>query len=1065
MTVSDDLARWMEATEEAVLVLGATGSVVAVNPVAEAALADDGPLVGRDARTLPGVGERSPFVDVVAEVRERGGVRRAERFSPAHARWYRSEVTALDGERVLVRLRDVTERRRRVQAEELRVRLAAEIATCRGGHDAVLRAAATLAALPDVHLVEVWARLGDHLRRDRRWWVGDASGPLGDEPDDRSLETAPTVAGALRAGAPCAVTLGEAAPELTAAAGLRRAVLVPVEVPGGSPTVIVLSTAAEAPREDHLAVVRDVHDDLCHLVARQASWRDLDRLFALSSELLAVVRRDGTFGRVNPALCALLGREEAELLGRPVLDHVVEADRRTTRSAIERGTRGHAPARLTNRWRTHDGEVRTLWWTVVTDPVEEVAFVAGRDVTDEEREHEVVAAQRDVLRRLAEGTDAATALTLLAQALERVLGDATVLIHRRDDGELRLTAAPSLSAPALAAAERLPVGPGAGPHGRAAATGDPVEDPDVTARAGGGRGATGSALADLVRTSSVRACRVVPLAASDGQVLGTLAVHRAEPGSASELARTLTADAAELARLVLERDRDRRRLDASQERLSLLAQATSDAIWDLDLVTGALWWGEGLETLFGHGRDAVEPDVRSWVRRIHPDDRDEVVAEAEAALAGDATSWSSRYRFVRADGSTAEVLDRGLILRDEAGTAVRMVGGMVDVSAQVALEQRALRSQRLESLGTLAGGIAHDLNDVLAPILLGADLLAERGEALPASVAPQVDAIRTAARHGADVLRQVLTFAAGVPGDRTPVDARELVAAVATLAGDAFPKDVAVQIEVSEQPRLLGDHVQLRQALLNLALNARDALHAGGVLRLTAATVDLDEAYVAMHPELRAGPHVRLEVIDTGHGMADDVLERAAEPFFTTKDPTVASGLGLSTAAATVRSHGGALDLDSAVGRGTTVTVHLPAAPAVAGTEDGGDEEIPAGDDRLVLVVEDDETVREVTAAALRAQGYRCLTARDGAEALALFARRRDDVAGVVTDLVMPVLDGVALTAALRRLRPDLPVLAVSGREGGDRRATRLPADVEVLRKPFGARDLGSALGRVLAEG
>lgn len=506
-------------------------------------------------------------------------------------------------------------------------------------------------------------------------------------------------------------------------------------------------------------------------------------------------------------------------------------------------------------------------------------------------------------------------------------------------------------------------------------------------------------------------------------------------------------------------------LAQSEERFRLLIEATNDAVWDWDLVTDVLWWNEGITKLFGIERDAMGCSLEVWADRIHPDDRKRTVDSLDEAIASTHDDWSCEYRFRRNDGSYAHVFDRGRILRDARGRGVRMVGGIRDVSERKLLEAQIMRAQRMESIGTLAGGIAHDLNNVLAPILLASSVL-RLGESDPKRRA-DLDTIQRCARRGADMVQKLLAFARGGDDQRTSIVPAELVRDMRGIIGESFPKNIRVEVELPADPWLVrADATQMHQVLMNLCVNARDAMPEGGTLVIAVEHVVLDEVYAHMHVEARPGPYVLFRVEDTGVGMTPEVVERIFDPFFTTKDVGQGTGLGLSTAHSIVRSHGGFIHVYSELGKGSRFRVYLPAdlTPLEAAGSEDDETRLPRGRGELVLVVDDEEPVRTVTARTLERFGYRALTAANGAEALSVYVRNQADIAVVLTDMTMPILDGPATIVALKAIDPGVRIIASSGLNANGHVAKARGSGVEhFVPKPYTAdlllRVLRKALG------
>ncbi|MDD2764267.1 MAG: PAS domain-containing protein [Opitutaceae bacterium] len=503
-------------------------------------------------------------------------------------------------------------------------------------------------------------------------------------------------------------------------------------------------------------------------------------------------------------------------------------------------------------------------------------------------------------------------------------------------------------------------------------------------------------------------------------------------------------------------------LHQSEQRYQLVSRATSDVLWDWNLTTNTLWRSEGFGALFGFAPDEIEPGVEWLSTRLHPEDRDRVINGLHQAIDSGREMWADEYRFKRKDNAYAYVRDRGYILRNPAGKGIRMVGGMTDLTERKKIEAQFLRAQRMESIGTLAGGIAHDLNNVLAPILLSIDLLKLDADDDRLKI---LDTIRASAQRGSNLVRQVLAFARGFEGQRAAIDLRHLVDDLARIITETFPPKInLVNAIPSDLWAVIGDSTQLQQLLLNLAVNARDAMPEGGTLTFAADNLEVDAQHAGTSPEAKPGPYVVLAITDTGTGMPPEIRDRIFEPFFTTKEVGRGTGLGLSTVHAIVKSHGGFLNVNSEVGHGTTFKIFLPADPAQTPDADRDTPiETPRGRGELVLVVDDEASIRSITRQTLEAFGYRVLTADDGAQAVAVFAQHRENVALVLIDMAMPVMDGPTAIHALLRIQPDLRIIAASGLSSNVSVGKAAVAGVkDFLPKPYSAETMLQLLREVL---
>lgn len=352
-----------------------------------------------------------------------------------------------------------------------------------------------------------------------------------------------------------------------------------------------------------------------------------------------------------------------------------------------------------------------------------------------------------------------------------------------------------------------------------------------------------------------------------------------------------------------------------------------------------------------------------------------------------------------------------------------------EIAHRELVEAQLLRAQRLESIGTLASGVAHNLNNLLTPILMGVPALLG---SLPADArAMLVRTIEASAQRAADIVRQLVTFARGADGERKALHVGGFIGEVAKIAGETFPKSIVICPAVADDlAETEADATQVHQVLMNLCINARDAMPEGGVLAIEADNFDVDANYASMVPEAREGRYVVIRVSDTGTGIPREMLDRIFDPFFSTKPVEKGSGLGLSTVAGIVRGHGGFINVSSHVGKGTTFEVFLPALARVAAPAERKVvvEDAPEGGrGESVLVVDDEAGLREVTSAILDDSGYRTLTAADGAEALRVYGEHADEIGLVLTDILMPVLDGAALCRELRTAHPAVKIIASTG--------------------------------------
>jgi PAS domain S-box-containing protein len=378
------------------------------------------------------------------------------------------------------------------------------------------------------------------------------------------------------------------------------------------------------------------------------------------------------------------------------------------------------------------------------------------------------------------------------------------------------------------------------------------------------------------------------------------------------------------------------------------------------------------------------------------------------------------------------------------------------------LETQLLRAQRLESIGTLASGVAHDLNNTLVPILVAAPVL--RDDLPKEERLKFLDIVESSAHRGAQIVRQVLSFARGSDGDRLLMQPIYVLAEIAKIVEETFSSAIRVRASYPENLWLIeGDPTQLHQVLLNLCVNARDSMPQGGNLCLTAENLDVDEQYASMTPGLKPGPYVLINVIDTGSGIPSHIIDKIFDPFFTTKELGKGTGLGLATVLGIVKSHAGVVNVSSGA-HGTTFRVFFPAAPgACPPGELEAQVELPLGRGETVLIVDDEAAIREVAKAALAKSGYNVVTAEDGPSALAIFAQQSETIAAVVTDAEMPIMSGLMLARTLRKMDTKTKVILSTARDSGYSEAELSNVGVQAcLNKPYTRGTLLRTVDRVL---
>jgi PAS domain S-box-containing protein len=503
--------------------------------------------------------------------------------------------------------------------------------------------------------------------------------------------------------------------------------------------------------------------------------------------------------------------------------------------------------------------------------------------------------------------------------------------------------------------------------------------------------------------------------------------------------------------LLVSRDiTERREAEARlQEQASLLDRAR-DAIIATDLEHRIAYWNASAERLYGwkasevYGHRLDQLDLGFDLARF-------AAARAQLLATGE---WRGDFRLRTKSGQTVLVESTWSLVVENDGRPRSILAIDTDVTERKKLETQLLRAQRMESIGTLAGGVAHDLNNVLTPILLSMDLLAMK--AADEDDRRLIEKTRASASHGAALVQQLLAFARGSAGNRTRVDVARALHDLQPLVRQSLPRNMQFEVRCEERlAPIQADVTQLNQVLINLCLNARDAMPHGGRLEVVARNGAIDPVVARANPGASAGPAVHLSVIDQGTGISPAILDKIFDPFFTTKAAGKGTGLGLSMVASILKSHGGVVQVESELGRGTTFHLLFPAVsePSALITEPSRPTALgsPAAKGEAILLIDDEPIVRETLQLLLQRAGYRVLPAADGASGIGLFERHESDVALVITDMMLPDQIGTEVVRKLRARRPTLPIVAISGMmaSGNFDELLHLQPRVSCLSKPL----------------
>jgi PAS domain S-box-containing protein len=714
------------------------------------------------------------------------------------------------------------------------------------------------------------------------------------------------------------------------------------------------------------------------------------------------------------------------------------------------------------RARRADGEYR--WFLIRAVPLRDELgnvvkwYGTTTDIDDRKRAEMLLAAEKRLLEMIAKGDSRAVVLDAVCRAFEEQSSGSVSSILLLDPVAncLRHGAAPNLPRDYIEAIDGALIGPSAGSCGTAAYRAQTVIVSDI---------ATDSLWAnyrDLALAHGLRACWSTPIFSSQGRVLGTFATYYREPRKPILHERNVIEQITDLASIAIEREQAEEVLREQARLLDL----THDTIFVRDMSDVITYWNRGAQELYGWTReDALDKVSHQLTQAIFPAPLAEINAEL---LRTD--RWEGELTHTKRDGTQVVVASRWSLQRDEQGRPVAILETNNDVTERKLAEaerarlgQRLRQAEKMQAVGRLAGGIAHDFNNVLAGIIAYGEMLLEEAPA-ESPLKRYAQNVLTAATRGRALVEQILTYSRSQRGKRAPTDICRTVAETLELVRGSLPRNIHLDASVPGSPLVvIGDATQLHQVVMNLCSNSMHALGGGGTLRVGLTTAEVAADQALSHGTLTPGRYVRLTVKDSGSGMDEATLARIFEPFFTTKEVGRGTGLGLSLVYAIVTDLAGAIDVKSVLEQGSTFAIYLPLSDiAVTGaTED--ENPLPRGNGERVLLVDDEEPLVAITAEVLSRLGYEPVSFSDSHVALAAFeaAPTRYDV--VVTDDLMPGLTGTGLARVVRRRRPDLPIVLVSGYSGPTVTQQALAAGVsELLTKPVQSREIAMTLARVL---
>ncbi|MCP6760020.1 MAG: GAF domain-containing protein [Fischerella sp. CENA71] len=492
---------------------------------------------------------------------------------------------------------------------------------------------------------------------------------------------------------------------------------------------------------------------------------------------------------------------------------------------------------------------------------------------------------------------------------------------------------------------------------------------------------------------------------------------------------------------------ERKQAEQKIKEQAALLDITTDAILVRDLKSKILFWNQGAERLYGWQADEIlgHNAEELLYKEISP--------QLKAALQDvlNCGSWQGELDKVTKSGQSIIVESRWTLMYDEASQPKSILSVDTDITEKKQLQAQFLRTQRLESLGTLASGIAHDLNNILTPIMLSAQMLTPKLTHLDARHKQMLSIIQDNSKRAADLVKQILTFSHGSQRQGVSLEIEPLLLEIEQIVHSTFPKSIQIRRNLPKQNlwTIKADYTQIHQVLMNLCVNARDAMPKGGTLEISANNFFADENFARMKLDARVGPYLVITIKDTGFGIPPLILERIFEPFFTTKELGKGTGLGLSTVIGIVKKYGGFISVESVVSEGTQFQVYLPALKESI-NQQVETSPLPHGNGELILVVDDEAAILEITKTSLEDFNYRILTASKGIEAISLYAQHKNQISMVLMDIMMPDMDGLTAIGIMQQMNPQVKIIAISGISMGSQVAASAKVDVNVfLHKPY----------------
>lgn len=506
------------------------------------------------------------------------------------------------------------------------------------------------------------------------------------------------------------------------------------------------------------------------------------------------------------------------------------------------------------------------------------------------------------------------------------------------------------------------------------------------------------------------------------KVIGAISVYWTKPHPLDQEELHLLGITAERATMAIMNANLFKQIKTQAELLDL----SPDAILIQDLNDVITFWNKSAEKIYGWTKDeALGKKITELIYK--PEELGNYFKAKEITLKEG--QWLGELKQITKDGKNIIVLSRFKLLYNDKGKPSQIIVVNTDITERKKLEALLSRTQRLEVIGRLASGIAHDLNNILQPITMASQILKRKLK--DEKDLKYLEIVEMSAQRGASLVNQILSFSKGIIGEKELVQVKHLIREIEIILKETFPKNIKVEIDVPKELwAIMADPNQIMQVLINLCVNARDAMPNGGTLKIKAQNLTLDKHYATQLPDIKPAPYILITVEDTGVGIPPEIIDKIFDPFFTTKEPEKGTGLGLSTVNNIVKEHGGFINVYSEIGKGTIFKVYLPAIYEKINIEQAEPkEEIPIGNNELILVAEDEPTIQEMIKTVLEENNYKVIVANNGAEGLIKYAQNKNDIKLLIVDLGMPIMDGAEMIKTIKKIDPLVKIIATSGLE------------------------------------